>query len=182
MMVFEGMGSARGIVIDMIVNFIIIIAEAIKVNLLAYLHQHKSFSKPKSLFNIHLKFPSPTHPTMSTSYLPIPFNPSSFIIDSMYWSISLPPDAGKARSVDIFRYRRKHLRMHPQVTDRLEFSLLDGHGFCCESLAHSLGLDSSLIWFDSSCAVVASFPADCDGRIVAALVEGYKVKVSMQAA
>lgn len=72
--------------------------------------------------------------------------------------------------------------MYPQVTDRLKLSLLDGHSFGCEPLAHSLGLDPSLIRIDSSRPVIASFPADGDGRIVAALLEEYKVKVSMQAA
>ena len=100
----------------------------------------------------------------------------------MYGSVSLPPYSSEARSVDIFGYRRKHLRMHPQVTNGLEFSLFDGHGFCGEPLAHPLGLDSSLIRADSVCAVITSFPADGDRRVVAALVEAYKVKFAMQAA
>ncbi len=88
---------------------------------------------------------------------------------SWYISIPLPTYSSEAGSVDVFRGSREHFRVNSQVSDRFKFSLLDSHHLSCETLAHSAGLLPARVRVDSSCAVVATFPADRDGGVVAKL-------------
>lgn len=72
--------------------------------------------------------------------------------------------------------------MHSQVPQILQFSYLGAHRLRSKPFAHPLCLVSALIVVDASGCIVAAFPADGDGRVVAGYGVSYKVKVSIQAA
>lgn len=73
--------------------------------------------------------------------------------------------------------------MDPQIFNRLKLADVCSHGLSRESFAHFFGLKPALIVVDSTGAIITSFPADCNGWIITAIMKmGYKVNASMQAA
>ncbi len=86
---------------------------------------------------------------------------------SGYRSVPLPTYSSEAGSVDIFGLGGEHFGVNPEVGDRFEFSLLDGHHLSGETLAHPAGLLPAGVGVDSARAVVAPLPADSDGGVIA---------------
>ena len=69
--------------------------------------------------------------------------------------------------------------MHSQVLNAIQQSHLGGHVLTCQTLAHSVAHSSAFRGVDSASGVIATFPANSNGWVVAESEQSYWVKVSM---
>lgn len=91
-------------------------------------------------------------------------------------SVFLSSDTRETGSVNIFGSGGEHFAEYSQIFYVIQFSCAGEHWLSCESFAHSLGLFPAFGVVDSTDGIVAAFPADGDGGVVAEVTDkNYKV-------